>query len=285
MKKILSYAPLILILALFSANIFIWQGALAHREEVLKVYFLDVGQGDSIFIEGPNGNQVLIDGGVGSKVLSELGAILPIYDRHIDVLIETHPDQDHIGGFPDVLKNYDVSLYIEPGVVTDKGIDVAIDQLLKEKNIPKILARRGQTLDLGGGAELVILFPDRDVRNSETNEASIIAKLIFGDTSYLFTGDSPIKIENYLLSLNKEILDSDILKVGHHGSRTSTSKQFLEAVSPEIAVISAGKDNSYGHPHTEVTKNLQVEGILIRRTDEEGRILFESRLSQQLGEF
>jgi len=131
-------------------------------------------------------------------------------------------------------------------------------------------------INFGDGAKLTVLFPNQDVSNWETNRASIVAKLVYGDKSFLLTGDSPIKTENILLNLDKEILDSDVLKAGHHGSRTSTSLSFAEVVSPEYAVISAGKDNSYGHPHKEVLDILKKVGSKILSTAESGTIIFET---------
>ncbi|KKP80420.1 MAG: internalization-related competence protein ComEC/Rec2 protein, partial [Parcubacteria group bacterium GW2011_GWB1_35_5] len=127
---------------------------------------------------------------------------------------------------------------------------------------------------LGDGVVLQILFPDRDPAGMETNTSSIIARLVYGENEFLFTGDSPKSIENYLISLGG--LESDVLKAGHHGSKTSTSPDFVTAVSPEYVVISAGKDNRYGHPSQEVLDILNNFGAEILRTDKDGRIVFES---------
>lgn len=131
-------------------------------------------------------------------------------------------------------------------------------------------------VNFGDGAKLFVLFPNQDVSKWETNEASIVAKLVYGENSFLLTGDSPIKTENILLKLDSKILDSDVLKAGHHGSRTSTSLAYAEAVSPTYAIISAGKDNSYGHPHKEVLDILTKVGAKILSTIDKGTIKFES---------
>ena len=161
---------------------------------------------------------------------------------------------------------------------SDNSIDDELHKRVKEKKIPNILARRGMVVNFGDGAKLQILFPlsGQDVSNWDTNNASIVAKLVYGDKSFLLTGDSPIQIENVLLSVDKNILDSDVLKAGHHGSRTSTSLAYAEAVSSEYAVISAGKDNTYGHPHKEVLDILAKVGAKIVNTIDSGTIEFET---------
>jgi competence protein ComEC len=263
--------------ALLLANIFVWSSVYAGQpSNLLHVYFLDVGQGDSILIDSPTHKRILIDGGPNSKVLSELGAILPFGDRRIDVVLETHPDADHIGGLIDVLREYEVGAFIEPGVESPSKLDDTLDALVEEKNVPSILARRGMKVDLGDGVSLNILFPNQDVSNWETNDASIVAKLVYGEESFLLTGDSAKKTEYLLLALDPDELKSDVLKVGHHGSRTSTSQIFADAVAPEYAIISAGKDNRYGHPTKEVLDILNKVGAKILSTIDLGTIEFET---------
>jgi len=262
---------------LLLANIAVWVTILERRpSDILRVYFLDIGQGDSIFIDSPTHGRLLIDGGPNSKVLTELGKILPFGDRRIDVVIESHPDADHIGGLVDVVSRYEVGAFLEPGVKSPNNVHLVLEKEIKDKNIPNILARRGMIVDFGDGAHLEILFPNQDVTNWETNGASIVAKLIYGDESFLFTGDSPKKSEYLLLALDQKILKSNVLKVGHHGSRNSTSLPYAEAVSPEYAIISAGKNNSYGHPHKEVLDILNKIGAKILSTIDLGTIEFET---------
>jgi competence protein ComEC len=201
---------------------------------------------------------------------------MPWYDRSIDVVMESHPDADHIGGLPDVFANYKVGVFMEPGVHSSTTVDNEVEKDVIKEPTKEILARRGMVVDLGGGARLEILFPDQDVSGWETNNASIVARLVYGENEFLLTGDSPTKIEDYLMGLDIKSLESDVLKAGHHGSRTSTSLPFLAAVNPQYAVISAGKDNKYGHPHQEVLDNLNSYGVKILRTDQSGRIVFQS---------
>lgn len=266
-----------LLLALIVANLSVWSVVYAQGEtELLRVYFLDVGQGDAILIDSPTHGRVLIDGGPNSKVLSELGRILPFGDRQIDVVIESHPDSDHITGLIDVLKSYEVGLFMEPGVESDNKVDDVLAKEVDELGIRRVLARRGMKADLGGGAVLEILFPNGDVSSWETNDASIVAKLTYGESTFLLTGDSTKKAEYMLMSLDKSLLDADVLKVGHHGSKGSTSSAYAEAVSPEYSVISAGKGNRYGHPAKEVLDILSKVGSIIVSTIDSGTVEFES---------
>ncbi len=250
------------------------------RGGVLTVAFLDIGQGDAVFIEAPNGNQVLIDGGPGKSVLRELSKVMPFYDRSIDVMIASHPDADHIGGLNDVLGRYKIDLFMEPGVEGDTTIYKELSSRIERLKIEKLEARRGMVVDLGEGAQLEIIFPVTDPSGMETNTASIVARLVYGESEFLLTGDSPSNIEEYLVSLECPrcplTLEADVLKAGHHGSKTSTSDIFVQAVSPDFAIISAGKDNRYGHPHPEVIDTLTKHKTKILRTDEQGRIVFES---------
>lgn len=261
---------------LFLLTLFVWYAVFAETRDGLLIAFLDVGQGDAIFIEAPNGNQVLLDAGPNNKVLRELSKIMPFYDRSIDMLIESHPDKDHIGGFVEVLRRYNVGLAMEPGVRSKSAAYKELNNLIAKKNIRKILARRGMRVDFGDGVYLNILFPDRDLSNVNTNTASIIAKLVYGKTSFLLTGDSPKAIENYLVSIDGKRLKSDVLKVGHHGSRTSASELFFGYVSPRYAIILAGKNNRYGHPHKETIDLLNQFEIPILSTINLGTIKIKS---------
>lgn len=243
----------------------------------LRVSFLDVGQGDAIFIEAPNGRQMLIDGGKNRAVIRQLSRVLPWYDRTIDVVIATHPDADHIGGLPDVFKRYRVGLIVESSVRDEEGADaVAFEKAASGEGAERLIAERGQVIDLGGGARLEILFPDREVPNIETNTGSVIAHLVYGETSFMLTGDSPKGIEEYLVRLDGKSLESDVLKAGHHGSRTSSALSFVGFVAPEYAVYSRGCDNSYGHPHDEVKETFAQLGVATLDTCEEGSITFVS---------
>lgn len=268
----------IIILAFFLAlNGVIWHVVFSEsRGAILTVAFLDIGQGDSIFIEAPNGNQALVDGGPNKSVLRALAGVMPFYDHTIDAVVATHPDQDHVSGLVDVLNRFSVAAVFEPGVNASTSVYQVLEKTIAEKKIPRILARRGMRIVLDEGVSLNILFPDRDVSNTETNTASIVAQLHYGSTNVLLTGDSPQAIEKYLVSLDGAALRSDILKPGHHGSKTSSSLEFVSAVAPRYAVISAGKNNKYGHPHRETLDTLKQFGISVFRTDMSGTVIFQS---------
>lgn len=262
---------------LLLANIAVWIIVLEKRtSDILSIYFLDVGQGDSIFIDSPTHGRLLLDGGPNAKVLTELGKILPFGDRRIDVVMESHPDADHIGGLVDVVRRFNIGVFLEPGVKSPNNVHLVLEKEIKDKNIPNILARRGMIVDFGDGARLEILFPNQDVTNWETNDASVVAKLIYGDESFLLTGDSTKYAEYLLLALDPSDLKSSVLKVGHHGSQTSTSFPYATAVSPEYAIISAGLNNRYGHPHKDVLDILNRVGAKILSTIDLGTIEFET---------
>lgn len=254
----------------------VWAPQFSHSRSELTVSFLNVGQGDATFIESPTGVQILIDGGPDRSVLRELAAIMPWHDRTIDVVIATHPDADHISGLVDVLQRYEVSHILEPGVKHDTPQAESMLKSVAAENAEYTLARRGHAIDLGGGAFLEILFPDRDANDFETNTASIVARLVYGETSFLFTGDSPASIEKYLVALDGKALESDVLKVGHHGSNTSSALLFVGFVAPSRAVISRGCDNRYGHPHQEVLATLERFEIEVKDTCKDGTVTFIS---------
>ncbi len=240
----------------------------------LKVSYLDIGQGDSILIQTPAHQSLLIDGGPPKgNVLSAIGKVLPFYKHHIDMVMPTHPDQDHIAGIPNVIDRYHPQLMFESGVHSGTWIDT----LLQKNDISRLLARKGMKIIFDKDTSMEILFPDRDVSSwvKKTNDASIVSRLVYKNNSFLFTGDSPINIEKYLVRIGA-LVHTDVLKVGHHGSRTSTSPEFVDALTPSIAVISSGKNNKYGHPHKEVVDILNERKIKMLRTDEEGTITVES---------
>ena len=271
------YWLFLLTLLLLVANVFVfyldWQSS--HR--VLTFAMLNIGQGDALFIESPTGTQVLVDGGPPKKILSQLSRVMSPFDRSIDAILITNPDQDHIAGFLDVLKTYKVDKVFKSGTLNDSKTYQNLETEIKNKNISNVLARKGMKLDIGGGAIIEILFPDRDVTTWATNDGSIVARLTYGDTRVMLTGDATTKTEGIILKENsKTNLDSNILKVGHHGSRTSTSYDFVKTISPIYALISDGVNNKYGHPHQDTLNTLSSLGVKIFRTDMFGTIVMKS---------
>ncbi len=255
-----------ILLLLTIVSILLWSAAIHENRTGLKFVALNIGQGDSLFIESPTGVQVLIDGGPGNSLMRELPRVLPWYDKHIDVVIVTNPDKDHYEGFIPLLAKYSVDVVLEPGTSSKTDTYSFLEKEITEKHIPKIIAARGQFIDIGGGAYIEVLFPDRDVSGLSSNDGSIVAKLVYGKTSVMLTGDSTAKIEDYLIHLDGEKLKSTVLKAGHHGSRTSSSDEYVKEVSPQYAVISAGKDNSYGHPHKETLETFSKYGVQVLGT-------------------
>ena len=191
------------------------------------------------------------------------------------MIVVTNPDVDHYSGFIPLLDKYKVDAVLLPGTTNINPAYEVFELEVKEKKIPKILAIRGQKIDLGGGAYLQILFPDRDISGLSPNDGSIVMRLVYGNTSVMLQGDSTARIEEYLVSLGGD-LESTILKVGHHGSKTSSVEEYVDKVSPQYAVISSGKNNSYGHPHKETLETMKKLNVPALDTCNNGRIIFES---------
>ncbi len=266
-----------LLLFLMICSLILWSVILhENRNGILTFAVLNIGQGDALFIESPTGVQVIVDGGPGATLLREVRAMMPWYDRSVDMIVVTNPDKDHYEGFISFLRQYRVSAVLEPGTTNPNSEYEFLEDEIKNKNIPKIIARKGQVVDLGGGAYLQILFPDRDVSGLSSNDGSLVMKLVYGDTSVMLQGDSTARIEQYLVQTESNSLYSTILKAGHHGSRTSTTEEYVVAVSPQWTVISSGKDNSYGHPHKETLDTLEKLKIPALDICNNGRIIFKS---------
>ncbi len=237
---------------------------------------LDVGQGDSFLIQTTNGKQMLIDGGKDATVLGELSKVMPLNDRSIDIVLATHPDMDHIGGLDEVLKRYKVRVFVTSEVGGETAEYKSLMKLVQSKKIPAYFLRSGMKINFSDTEYFEVLFPDRDVGGWETNTGSVVGKFVSGKRSILFTGDSPAPIEQYLAKKESKNLDVDILKLGHHGSRTSTTSAYLKATTPSLALISAGKNNRYGHPHKEVLNLLKQFNVPYLSTQTEGAVIFET---------
>ena len=240
----------------------------------LHVYFLDVGQGDAILVQTPDGRQILIDGGPNpTALLSELGAVLPFWDRSLDLVVLTHPDGDHLTGLLAVLDRYQVGRVLDTSQTDTAPLAAAWRERLTKGNIPRTIARRGMRIPLGD-VMLTVLNPSSKPLTgtaSDENNNSIVLRIDYGPTSLLLTGDAESEAEADMIKAGLP-LQADVLKVGHHGSNGSTSAPFLAAVTPSEAVIQVGAENNFGHPAREVLKRLMDARAEILRTDTNGRI-------------
>lgn len=236
----------------------------------LRIHFIDVGQADCILIELPTNEEILIDAGNrdDSQVIINYLEQLGIDD--IEYFVLTHPHEDHIGSAPALLNYYDVEKVYMPDVSQDTKIYRDTINAVENSGAELIKAKAGTIIINSEDISFYVLAPN-SMWYSETNEYSLVTKLTYKDTSFLFTGDAEGASETEMVNAGYDI-GSDLLKVGHHGGKTSTSQNFLDYVSPEYAVISVGKDNSYGHPTPQVLERLNNSGVQIFRTDELGSI-------------
>ncbi len=236
----------------------------------LRVSFYDIGQGDAVFIETPENYQILIDGGPSPNILRKLGRDMIFWDKTIDLIIATHPDSDHISGLIDVLKRYKVkNVLISPIISKDTDVFKVFYQAIWNEGARLYLAEAGQSFS---DINFKVLYPFKFTEYKplgDFNDMSIVNLLEYKGQKILFTGDATKAVEDILLEKYPEI-DIDILRVGHHGSKTSSSFNFLKSISPDLAIIQVGKDNYYKHPHISVIERFQNFGIPIWRTDLDG---------------
>ncbi len=273
------YSVIIIILSTICTGLWHYTQSVTPSD-ILSVSFLDIGQGDAIYIRAPNGNDILIDGGPDDSVVQQLASVMPVFDHDIDMIIETHPDKDHVAGLVSIFQHYDVKKFLHSEIESGTSFDNALHTAdAAEPDIENIIARRGERfiLDDTHGIYLDILFPDQDTSHfTETNDASVVARLVYGDKSFLLTGDSPISVEQFLARTDGSRLKTTVLKLGHHGSKTSSSDEYLDQVRPEYAVVSAGKNNSYHHPNPSVVSRIQTRGIKLFSTIDLGTIIFQT---------
>ncbi len=270
---------LLVLLVLLSAAGFIWMGvwgqtADATETSFLQVQFLDVGQGDAILIQAPTGEVMLVDGGRDAGVVRQLSQELGWFDRDIDVLVSTHPDLDHIGGLVDVLARYTVGTIVTTENTGESLAAAAYADGVQTEGAAIVFARAGQVIHLGASTTVRVLSPAQNPAQLESNASSIVLQVQYGEIEFMLTGDAPKGIEDYLVTQHGATLESEVLKLGHHGSDTSTSAIFLEAVSPTYGVVSAGKDNRYGHPHPDVVARASAAGARVISTAESGTVSF-----------
>ncbi len=263
-------AVLLMVLFLLTVTWFYW------RQQDLKIYFFNVGQGDAILIRTPSRQNIIIDGGPDNSLITKLGQALPFYDRTIDLMVLTHPHDDHLVGLIEVLKRYRVRQILSSGINQQTSAYEAWLKLVEAQKIPVKTALAGQTW-LFGSIQLKVFYPLTSLANQELidlNETSVVLKLGTKPCRALLMGDLPAVGEQEMLKSFAAVLKSEIIKVGHHGSETSSGVDFLKAVEPAAAIISVGLKNSFGHPARRVINRLGKLKAVVWRTDLNGDLIW-----------
>jgi len=270
-KTILILTVFILSLCLL---IFLFYRTSGSSQE-LEIIFFDVGQGDSIFIQTPTNQQILIDGGPDTSVVSKIGEQLEFYDHHLDLVVLTHPHTDHIMGLIEVLKRYEVDYVMYNDLEVDYDYYQEWESIIDEKNI-QILDPVGYSQMSFGEVNFKVIYPFEkiDFEPDDLNDTSIVLRLEYQDFTALFTGDATTEVEEEIIQHGDDI-KIDVLKVGHHGSKYSSSFDWLETVDPKYAVIQSGEGNKFNHPHKLTINKLTGLGIEILRNDELGDIIMQ----------
>lgn len=259
---------IVLLAALAAANILVWQAAIGFFDNS-GIYFLDVGQGDSQLVILPGNVKVLIDGGRrNGMALNELSGILPPTDKYIDLLVMSHPHFDHFGGFIDVIEYYKIGAFITPGTRNETSSFFLLERTLKENDIPVITLAQGDRVT-HGESRFSILWPDEESSDWDLDNASLVMELEKNGAITLFTGDIGFGAEERIVDFYDRKID--VLKVAHHGSRYSSSLEFLAATRPLVSIIGVGR-NAWGHPTEEVLERLTAAGTKVYRTDIDGTI-------------
>ena len=244
--------------------ILLWIAVFSLPDQKLHLVFCDVGQGDAILVSYKQ-NQILIDGGPDNRVLSCLGHHLPFWDRKIEMIVLTHPEADQFTGLIDVIKRYSVNYFVSNNLTNKGSAFQELQQEILKKNVLTHAPQEGEEIKIGA-LEFLVLWPPKDFYDSETNNSSVVLKLVFNQFTALLTGDLSDKFENQL-----DLTSVEVLKVAHHGSQTSTSQTFLEKLKPRLAIISVGKNN-FGQPSPEILERLNNLKIRTLRTDQNGEI-------------
>ncbi|EHK2355860.1 ComEC/Rec2 family competence protein [Clostridium perfringens] len=274
-KKIISsIIGIIVVLLAGYFGIDLTQDSKVPKDSELMISYMDVGQGDAAYIK-VNGNDILIDAGPRSNSKELLEQLKAKNIDDFELVIATHPHEDHIGGMVDVFKEYEVKAFYSPKITHTTKTYENLVKAVKDEGLKTKELKGGMVIDLGEGAKFEVFTPQKS-EYEELNDYSPIMKLSFGDTSYLFTGDAEKLAEEEALAKYKTSLDSDVIKFGHHGSSSSSSNAFIEAVSPKYGIISCAKDNKYGHPHSETLDIIKKYNIKTFRTDTDGEIILTS---------
>lgn len=265
------HSKIVILLTILIACLFIpWT---TYGKE-LTIDILDIGQGDSILIQTPEKHRILIDGGPDESVIDQLDEVMPFWDRSIDVVIPTHPQADHITGLASVIQRFHIGQYADTPAKSTIDSYKEIMKDIEQENIPEINYTRGSIIKLDSNITIDSLWPPQDAdwnKVADLNDVAQVCLLKYGNFSALFTGDAGANIDRQLEALGDD-MPVDVLKVGHHGSKTGTDQQYLAKIHPLISVISVGAHNTYGHPAPSTLKQLQQVGSSIWRTDLAGRI-------------
>jgi len=245
------------------------------KDKYLHVYFMDVGQGDSIYVRYMNKQDILIDGGPNEKVLFELGRAMPFWDHKIELVILTHPHSDHIAGLIEVIKKYDIEKIIMTDATHTSNEYLEFLKVIKEKNIPVQIISDIQSISIDNNLSLNMIWPKesfKDKKIDNLNNTSIVALLKYDQFNVLLTGDIETEVQEKIIKENKDkISNINILKVAHHGSEKNL-QSFIKIANPDIGVISVGKNNQFHHPSDATIKNLDKYNVKVLRTDENGTI-------------
>ncbi|WPX08141.1 ComEC/Rec2 family competence protein [Anaerocellum danielii] len=273
-RNILSICLLIIIAFIFSLFSF----AFASTQKNLTVSFIDVGQGDSILIQTPQGKNILVDSGPNTAENTVLNFLKSRNIKKLDVIVATHPHEDHIGNMDVVIKNFNVGKVYAANATTNTKAFESFLLAVKEKGLKITVPDTGQNISPDSKVKITVLSPSKKDRYDDLNDYSIVLKVEYGKTSFLLMGDATANIEEKLLHDSKlrQFLKADVLKVGHHGSKYSSTSTFLSTVKPKYAIISVGKDNPYGHPAAITISKLKSERAEILRTDQQGTITVTS---------
>lgn len=271
-RKILQWVFLALALSVAA----LWNEVRKLPDGHVHFWMFDIGQGDSLFLQSPSGRQVMIDAGPDLTSLTRLGEVLPRSDKDIDLLVLTHPHLDHLAAFPEILRQYHIGAVILTGVQYSGERYREMLEEIRRQGIHVILPNPGKDLDFGDGLVLDVLWPypglfDKKIPENDVHTTTVVLRAIFGDHSILLTGDTEEPTENAILHTGADV-SANVLKVGHHGSKTSTSTGFLLEAHPQVALISAGKNNKFHHPDQLVLDRLIHFGIPFHVTKDEGTI-------------
>lgn len=292
MKKIIlffviSLAIIGVVFVLEAKGILTWRLELGKKpSENVEVVFMDVGQGDAALLKFPSGQTMLVDCGKDASILSALGRNLSWFKRDLDYLVISHPHADHFGGCLDVLARFKVHhIYVNgynSGGQLLENFNQAVKYEAQGDGAENIILSQPQTIEVGS-TTIRFLYPDHELSRDprvpaskeslDINDTSVVIKVSHGTQDILLTGDMEKPLERHIIKTNPGQLNSEILKVGHHGSDSSSSEEFVEAVKPKFCIVSSGEGNSYGHPHGSTVRRLERMGCQVLRTDQRGDIL------------